>query len=389
MADTDEVTSQVEAGNQSHANEKPSELTASENIASVVSQGAVLSPPQQQQQLQVPSSTQINASITGNASPQLFQVQQLPGQAPQTMALINGQLVPVSAIPVQVPSGAPVPAVVPQVQVQVQSQSTAVTMRASIVQTQPSNPNTTSTATQERTNVPESKQEKTGIASNAPPPTTIQSKTNTNASPATQKTRNRGCGCGFWAAIMSPFQQRSQPQRNDDNNKDNRDNNGNATANNDTQDDNTTNQSLGTTAVNMAVQGMNPAPAPAPAAQGDPLQSSRDIAAGDVGPNTTATYYPLGANDINTVNAMNNQVYNQGFYTGPPGQITPDTGQYLVPVQQPSNVVDSSHVAPAYDPGQTTGQVAADGANVDTGDIGEEEEDDLVDDGFDDGVEEF
>lgn len=196
---------------------------------------------------------------------------------------------------------------------------------------------------------------------------------------------------GFWAAIMRPFQQRSQSQRNDDDNKDNRDNSGNATANNDTQDDNTTNQSLGTTAVNMAVQGMNPAPAPAPAAQGDPLQSSRDIAAGDVGQNTTATYYPLGANDINTVNGTNNQVYNQGVYTGPTGQITPDTGQYLVLVQQPSNVVDSSQVVPAYDPGQTTGQAAADGTNVDADDISEEEEDDLVDDEFDDDtdVEEF
>ncbi|KAF3404089.1 hypothetical protein DPV78_002147 [Talaromyces pinophilus] len=395
MADTDE-TSQVEGVSQSHDNEKPSNVKASENIASVASQGAVLSPPQpqaqpvhvqqsppqQQQQPQIISSAQINASISGNTSPQLFQVQQQPGQAPQTMALINGQLVPVSTTPLPVPdSGSvPKPVVLPQVQIQVQGPA-AVNMQASIVQKQPTTEISTSTSTQQKTNVSENKPEKTELVSSAPTPprnTTAQAQANNDAIPASRKTRDQGCGCGFWAAIMRPFQQESRRRQNDDN-KNDRDNNQTTTANNDNQDDATANQSLGTTAVNMAI---NPVPAPAPAAQGDPIQASQGIGATDVGQNTSVTFYPLGTNDINAVNAINSQ----DMYATPTNMMTPDTGQYSVPVQQPPSFLDPSQAVPAPGSGQATDQVAADGTTVDNGNIDGEGEEELVDDGYDDGM---
>lgn len=377
MADTDEITSQVKGFSQPHDNDKPSELKSSEsitqNVASVASQGAVLSTPQpqvqsiyfqqlplqeQQQQPQVLSSTQINASIRGNASPQLFQVQQQPGQAPQTMALINGQLVPISATPVHVPisGSAPVPLVLPQVQVQ--GQQTVVNIKASIVQRQPTIENSASESTQKNKKISESNLEKTELSSAqivsanikdavAPLHTTKQSQPDTHANSATKETQNRGCGCGFWAAIMKSFQQKSQPQRNDDDNRDNKDDNQITTANNDAQNDNTT----------------NPAPAP-----------NQNLSASGIGQNITASYYTLGANYVN----------NQGVYANPTIMMTPDTGQYVVPAQQPSNSIDFSQAVPASDPGQTTNQVTADGTNDDNGDIDEEGEEDLVDDGYDD-----
>jgi hypothetical protein len=395
MADTDEITSQVEGFSQPHDNDKPSEFKSSEsitqNVASVAPQGAVLSTPQpqvqsiyfqqlplqeQQQQPQVLSSTQINASISGNASPQLFQVQQQPGQAPQTMALINGQLVPISATPVHVPvsGSAPVPLVLPQVQVQ--EQQTVVNIKASIVQRQPTVENSTSESTHKNKKASEGNLEKSELSSAqivsasikdavAPPSTTKQSQPNTHANPATKETRNRGCGCGFWAAIMKSFQQKSQPQRNDDDDMNNKVDNQITTANNDAQNDNTTNQSLGNTVVNMAVQAVNPAPAPTP---------NQNLSASGVGQNTTANYYTLGANDLN----------NQGINANPTIMMTPDTGQYAVPAQQPSSIIDFSQAVPASDPGQTTNQVTADGTNDDDGDIDEEAEEDLVDDGYDD-----
>lgn len=401
MADTDEIASQVEAVSQSHDNEKPSDVKASENIVSVVSQGAIpatpqpqvqpvhvqQSPPQQQQQPQTISSAQINASISGNASPQLFQVQQQPGQAPRTMALINGQLVPVTTTPVQVSVSGSVqkPVVLPQVQIQVQGPA-AVNMQASIVQKQPTTETSTSTSMQQKTNVSENKLEKPELVSAAPAPpktttTTTQAQAKNNATPSSRKTRDRGCGCGFWDAIMRPFQQESRGRRNDDNNKNDRDKNQTTTANNDNnQDDDTANQSSGTTAVNMAI-----APAPAPAAQGDPLQASQDIGATDVGQNTNVTFYPLGTNDINTVNAMNSQ----GIYAAPTNMMIPDTGQYLVTVQQPPSFVDPSQAILAPDLGQATGQFAADGTIVDNGNIDGEGEEELVDDGYDDGMDDM
>lgn len=396
MADTDEVASQVEAVSKSHNNEKSSEVKTSENIASVASQVAILStpqpqvrpvhvqqsPPQQQQQPQIISSARINASISGNASPQLFQVQQQPGQPPQTMALINGQLVPVS-----VSGSVPKPVVLPQEQIQVQGPA-GVNMQASIVQKQPTTEISTSTPRQQKTNVPENKLEKTELVSDAPAPpktttttttTQAQAQTNSNATPASRKSRDRGCGCGFWDAIMRPFRQESPGRQNDDDNKNDRDNNQTTTANNDNQDDTTANQSLGTTTVNMAI---NPVPVPAPAAQGDPIQASQDIGATNVGQNTNVTFYPLGTNDINAVNAMNSQV----IYTTPTNMMTPDTGQYIVPVQQPLNVVDPSQAVPASNLGQATDQVAADGTIVSNGNIDGEGEEELVDNRYDDGM---
>ncbi|KUL90588.1 hypothetical protein ZTR_00358 [Talaromyces verruculosus] len=399
MADIDE-TSQVEAASQSHDNEKPSDVKASENIASVASQGAEISPPQpqaqpvhvqqsppqQQQQPQIISSAQINASISGNVSPQLFQVQQQPGQAPQTMALINGQLVPVSTTPLPVPvSGSvPKPVVLPQVQIQVQGPA-AVNMQASIAQKQPTTEISTSTSTPQKTNVSENKPEKIELVSSAPAPprtSTAQAQANNDAIPASRKTRDRGCGCGFWAAIMRPFQQEPRGRRNGDDNKNDRDNNQTTTANNDNQDDATANQSLGTTAVNMAI---NPVPAPTPAAQGDPIQTSQGIGATDVGQNNNGTFYPLGTNDINAVNAMNSQ----DMYATPTNMVTPDTVspyQYSVPVQQPPSFFDPSQAVPAPGSGQATDQVAADGTIVGNSNIDGEGEEELVDDGYDDGM---
>ncbi|RAO64231.1 uncharacterized protein BHQ10_000243 [Talaromyces amestolkiae] len=389
MAAKDEITSQAETVTQSHDSEKLSETKASEKIASVASQGAVPSTPQlevqpitvlqpplqqqQQQHSQTLSSTQINASISGNASPQLFQVQQQPGQAPQTMALINGQLVPVSTVHVQVPvSGSGSNSVVlPQVQVQVQGPA-AVNMQASIVQKQSATEGSTSTSTQQKPTVPESKQEKTGLTSNVPA-TSTQPQTNNNASPASRKTRDPGCGCGFWAAILRSFQQKG------DNKNDTKENQ-TTTADSNTQNDKTTSQPLGTTAVNMAIQAINPASTSAPAAHGDSSQANRSTGVTDAGQNTNANYYPLGTSDISTGNTMNNQ----GGYVIPTNTMIPDTGQYSVAAQQPLYVVDPSQAAPAPYTEQAPGQATADGTYYDSGEGDDDPVDDVYDDDADD-----
>ncbi|KAF4980879.1 hypothetical protein F66182_17196, partial [Fusarium sp. NRRL 66182] len=228
-------------------------------------------------------------------------------------------------------------------------------MQASIVQEQLVTEGSTSTSIQQKPNVPESKQEKTGLASNLPT-TNTEPPTNNNARPASRKTSDPGCGCGLWAAILRSFQPKGD-------NKNDTNENQTTTADSSTQNNKKTNQPLGTTAINMAIQAINPASTSAPAAHGDSSQTNRSTGVTDVAQNTTANYYPLGTSDISTVNTTNNQ----GVYAIPTNMITPDTGQYQVPAQQPLYVVDPSQAAPAPYAEQAPDQATADGAYYDSG----------------------